>query len=166
MRLGWLAVPLLMAGPACDPVRTYQEAAHSLRFTLDRVEPRLQVAFPLDRSRLTFDLMLGVDNPSTVPFHVQSFQGDLRLESGGAVHPLGRLELVRELELPAQGQAQLAVQLAFTYQDLKEHWGPIQDALHGKIPGAWKLEGALRGQAYGLPVKLPVTARREFAVRP
>jgi len=166
MRLAWVAVPLLMAAPACDSVRTYQEAARSLRFTLDRVEPRLQVAFPLDRSRITFDLILGVDNPSTVPFHVQSFQGDLRLESGGALHPVGRLELVRELELPARGHAQLAVQLALTYQDLKDHWGPLQDALHGKVPGAWKLEGALRAQAYGLPVKLPVTARSDFGVRP
>ena len=45
MRPGWIALPLLIAVPACSPVRGYQDAARSLRFSLDRIEPSLQLAF-------------------------------------------------------------------------------------------------------------------------
>jgi hypothetical protein len=166
MRLGWIALPLLIAAPACSPVRNYQEAARSLRFSLDRVEPRLELAFPLERSQVAFDVTLGVDNPSTVPFHLTRFEGSLRLEADGAVQPVGQIRLARALDLPAGGRAQLEVALSFGYQDLAKAWPALQAALNGGRPGAWELEGALAGEVYGFAVQVPVHTRRSFGAEP
>ncbi|MDR3669374.1 MAG: hypothetical protein P4L36_00935 [Holophaga sp.] len=166
MRLGWVALPLLIAVPACSPVQKYQEAARSLRFSLDRVEPALELGFPLDRSRIRFEVTLGVENPSTVAFHLQGFEGAFRLETGGKLQPLGQVRLLRPMELPAGGRAQLAVALAFDYRDLAQSWPALQGALRGEGPGAWELEGVLRGDVYGFPVQLPVHARRSFGAEP
>ena len=166
MRLGWMALPLLIAVPACSPVRKYQEAARTLRFSLDRVEPNLELAFPLDRSRITFDVTIGVENPSDVTFHVRDFAGTFQLETGGELKPLGEVRLSRALELPAGGRAQMAVALSFGYKDLAERWPALQAALQGEGTGAWELDGNLRGDVYGLTVQLPVHTRRTFGAAP
>jgi hypothetical protein len=166
MRLGWVALPLLIAIPACSPVRKYQEAARTLRFSLDRVEPGLELAFPLERSRITFNVTLGVDNPSTVSFHLREFEGAFRLETDGALAPVGEVRLARALDLPAGGSAQLLVALSFSYKDLAERWSALQAVLRGDHPGAWQLDGVLRGDVYGFPVQVPVRARRSFGAAP
>lgn len=166
MRLGWLALPVLIAVPACSPVGRYQEAARSLRFTLDRVEPNLQLAFPLERSMLRFRVTLGVENPSTVPFHLFGFEGVFRLDMDGQRQSLGDVRLAQPLDLPAGGQQQMVVDLGFSYQDLAARWPSLQAALHGERPGAWELEGILRGQAYGVSVNLPVRTRQSFGTSP
>jgi len=166
MRLGWVALPVLLALPACSPVGRYQEAARSLRFTLDRVDPDIQLAFPLDRSMLRFQVTLGVENPSTVPFHLFGFEGVFRLDMDGDRKPLGDVRLVRPLDLPAGGQQQMVVDLGFSYKDLAGRWTALQSALHGERPGAWELEGTLRGEVYGISVNLPVRTRRSFGTSP
>ena len=166
MRLGWAAVPLLIAVPGCSPVRDYQAAARSLRVTLDRVEPNLQLALPLDQSRITLKLTLGVENPSSVAFHLRSFQGAVRLETADGAQPLGRLEMLRALDLPAGGKADLALALSFTYRDLADRWPTLQAAIQGQQAGAWVLEGTLRGDVHGIPVQLPVRTRRSFGGAP
>jgi len=166
MRLGWVALPLLAAIPACSPVQQYQEAAQSLRYSLDRVEPSLELAFPLDRSRIVFNVTIGVENPSTVPFHLRGFEGTFRLETDGALRPLGEVRMPQALELPAGGSAQLVLALSFGYKDVAERWPAIQAAIHGDRPGVWQLDGVLRGEAYGFPVRLPVRTRRSFGTSP
>ena len=162
MRAGRLALPLLIALPACSPVRDYQEAARSLAFTLDRVEPRLQLAFPLDRSRLALEITLGVHNPSTVPFHIQSFQGELRLDSGSGAQVLGQVGLAKAFDLPAGGDAQLAITAEFAYRDLERCWPGVLAAVRGGAPGSWELEGSLGAAVHGIPVRLPVRTRQAF----
>jgi len=166
MRSGLLALPLLIASPACSPARDYQEAARSLRFSLERVEPSLRLALPLEQSSVILHLILGVENPSTIPFHLTGFDGAFRLDTGGQVQPLGRMELERALDLPAGGNASLAVALTFTYQDLAGRWPDLQAALRAERPGAWELEGTLRGTVHGFPVSLPVRTRRPFGAAP
>ena len=166
MRLGWLALPLVLASASCAPVRNFQEAARTLRFTLDRVEPRLQLAFPLESSRVAFRIVLGVDNPSEVTFRIRGFAGNLALNTGVEVHPMGHLDLVQPLELPPGGKASLAVELAFSYGDLRDHWGALQGALRGSATGSWTLQGSLGLEAYGLPIQLPIRATRSFGAAP
>jgi hypothetical protein len=166
MRLGWVALPVLLAMTACSPVGRYQEAARSLRFTLDRVEPDIQLAFPLDRSVLNFQVTLVVENPSTVAFHVYGFEGVFRLDMDGKNHPLGEVRMAQPLDLPAGGRERMAVDLAFGYRDLASRWPAIQAALHGERPGSWELEGTLHGEIYGIPVNLPVRTRRSFGAAP
>ena len=162
MRLGWVALPLLIALPACSPVQRYQAAARSLSFTLDRVEPHFQLGFPLERSRVTFELTLAVENPSSVPFHLRGFTGAFRLEQDGRPEPLGQVEMVRPMDLPAGGKADLTVALSFGYQDLADRWPTLLRALQGGQAGAWELEGTLRAAVHGFPVQLPVKVHRSF----
>ena len=162
MRLGWLAVPWLIAAPACNPVAEYQAAARSLRCTLVRVEPSLQLALPLEQSRVRFRITLQVVNPSSLPFHLQGFEGAFRLESDGQMRPLGQLAMVRPLDLPANGQADLEVELVCTCQDLADRWPDLLSAVRGQHPGAWSVEGTLRGTVHGFPVRLPVRTRHRF----
>ena len=159
MGRAWRALPILACAIACSPIKDYQEAARALTFHLDRVEPRLQLALPLERSQIAFRVTLGVTNPSTVPFHVVGFEGRLGLEAGGAQRAIGRIELAQPLELPAGGQGRLEAELAFTYQDLKDNWPALEAAMSG-APGRWHLEGTLRATAYGLPLQLPVRTSR------
>jgi len=155
----WRALPILACAIACSPIKDYTEAARALTFQLQRVEPRLHMALPLERSQVGFRVTLGVTNPSPVPFHVLGFTGQLRLEAGGAQRPIGRIELAQPLELPAGGQGRLEADLAFTYQDLKDNWPALVAAMCG-APGRWHLEGTLRATAYGFPVQLPVRTSR------
>jgi len=166
MRLGWVALPMLLATTACSPVQRYQEAARGLRFTLDRVRPELQLAFPLERSRIDLEVTLGVTNPSAVAFHLRGFEGLLSLQAEDGFKPLGQVRLARALDLPAGGSAELVVNLGFTYQDLAGNWPLLQAQLRGERPGAWELEGTLRGEAYGIPITVPVHTRRSFGAIP
>jgi hypothetical protein len=166
MRLGWAALPLLAAVTACSPARKYQEAARSLRFTLEQVEPDLQLAFPLVRSRIGFNLTVGVQNPSTVAFHLRTFEGTFRLELGYQHHTLGQVTLLSPLDLPAGGEAKLKVNLAFSYRDLAGLWPDLEATLDRNRPGAWELDGTLRGEVYGFPVTVPVRTRRTFGAAP
>jgi hypothetical protein len=58
------------------------------------------------------------------------------------------------------------VALAFDYKDLAQSWPALQTALRGDGPGAWELEGVLRGNVHGFQVQLPVRTRRTFGARP
>lgn len=165
MRPARLALPILVLATACAPVRDYREAARGLRFHLDRVEPRVHLALPLDRSRMAFRVVVGVDNPSGVPFHVTAFTGDLRLETRGAVHAIGRMDLARPIDLPPQGAGSMEVEVSFSYGDLRDNWVAIQAAAQGGS-GVWLLEGALKAETHGFPIQLPVRSRRAFGGAP
>lgn len=161
MRTGRLAFPILVFATACSPLRDYQEAARSLRFHLDRVEPGLRLSLPVDRSHVAFRLILGVENPSTVAFHVLAFSGELRLEAAGAPRPIGRIELATPLDLPPGGSAKLDAELTFSYGELRDNWVALQSIAKG-APGAWHLEGTLKAETHGFNLQLPVRASRSF----
>jgi len=155
----WRAVPVLAVLAACSPVQEYQEAARSLRFRLVRLEPELRMALPLDRSRIAFRIVLEVENPSRVPFHVLGFGGDLALTWRGERRGLGRLELARPLDLPAGGTARMETELSFTYQELRDNWTAIQAVASGSA-AEWHIEGQLRAEAFGFPIRVPVRTTR------
>ncbi|BDU71202.1 NDR1/HIN1-like protein [Mesoterricola silvestris] len=165
MRATRLALPALVLATACTPVRDYQEAARGLRFHLDRVEPSVHLALPLDRSRMAFRVVVGVDNPSTVPFHVLGFTGDLKLESRGATHAIGRMDLARPLDIPPQGSGRMEVEVSFSYGDLRDNWVAIQAAAQGGS-GAWRLDGVLKADAFSFAIQLPVKSRKAFGGAP
>ena len=163
MRPGWAALPVLAvlaSGLACSPVGNLQTAARSLRFTVDRVEPSLELAFPLDRSRLAVRISCTVENPSSTAFHLKGFDGVLRLEAPDGTFSLGQVGLVQPMDLLPQGRASLAVAVAFAYQDLQAHWPALQAALAGGAQSAWSLEGPLRLEAYGVTWSVPVKTRQ------
>lgn len=159
----WLALPsllLLVGCPALDPAQAYRDAARRLAFSLDRVEPTLRVAFPLERSRVGFRLTLGVDNPSDLHLKARSLGGELLLEHGGQVQRVGNVAFTQGLDLPARGRASLPVELSFTYEELKGAWGPLQKVLRSPHGAVWRLEGQAGLDVLGIPVTVPLRARK------
>ncbi|MCE1229092.1 MAG: hypothetical protein LWX11_06360 [Firmicutes bacterium] len=155
-------VPVLVLLVGCDainPARIYQEAARNLRFSLDRVEPSIQLAFPLEDSRLGLRLVMGVDNPTGLHFKALGLAGQLNLDEGARSHGLGQVAFTQGLDLAPNGRSQLPVDVTFTYRQLSQSWAPVRSAIQsGK--GTWRLEGQAQLQAMGVPFTVPVKVVR------
>ena len=159
----WLVlVPVvLLAGcDALNPALQYQEAARQLRFSLDRVEPHLDLAFPLDRSRLRLRLDLGVDNPTEVRLQTRRVSGDLRLQAQGGDHPLGTVAFPEGMDLAPKGRSTLKAELSFGYGDLRTAWGPLSGAVLRHEPATWALAGQARFEIMGIEFGVPFQTRR------
>jgi LEA14-like dessication related protein len=162
MRRIWLAAPALFLLTGCaqfNPALMYQEAARQLRFSLDRVEPSIQLAFPLEDSRVGIRLRIAVDNPSQVHFRARGLSGQLKLEEGTAVHSIGQVAFSQGIDLPPGARSQMPVDLSFSYRDLKQAWGPLGSVIRGH-QGTWNLEGQLQLEAFGIPFTLPLRASK------
>ena len=162
MRRVWFAAPLmlLMGCDALNPALQMQAAARQLRFTLDRVEPHLDLAFPLDRSRLRIGLELGVDNPTDVRLQTQRVSGDLHLLAQGTDHALGTVAFPEGMDLAPKGRSTLKAELSFGYGDLKTAWGPLSGAVLRHEPATWTLAGEARFQVLGIGFGVPFQTRR------
>lgn len=158
MRWGWMAIPALLATTGCaelNPARIYQDAARQLRFSLDRVEPSLQLAFPLEDSRIGIRLVVGVENPTSVRFKVTGLAARIYLDEPAQSHSIGQVAFSRGIELVPNGRSQMPVDLGFTYRELNQGWGPINAAIRSK-KGTWRVEGNLQAEAFGFPITLPI----------
>lgn len=159
MRPAWFAVPALMLLCGCegfDPAALYREAAQKLRFTLDRVEPSLELAFPLEQSRLRLRLTLGVDNPSDIRMRARSIGGRVFLDEGGASRVIGNLGFDRGVDVPARGRVPIVVDLSIAYGELKGALNSLRSVVLEKRPGTWRLEGQMQLDVLGIPVSVPL----------
>jgi LEA14-like dessication related protein len=156
-----MAAPLvlLMGCDALNPALQYQAAARQLAFSLDRVEPRLELAFPLDRSRLHLQLDLGVNNPSDVRLTTRRVTGDLHLLAQDADHRLGSVAFPEGVDLAPKGRSTLKAELTFSYGDLKEAWGPLSAAVLRHQPATWTLAGEAQFQILGISFSVPFQTR-------
>lgn len=161
MRKLW-AVPLfLMLGcEALNPVVALQAAAKKLDFRLERVEPHLELAFPLENSSLHLVLVLSVDNPSDTRVRALGLGGDLGLEVGGAAHGLGKVAFPTGFDLQPRTRGTVQADLRFSYRELKEAWGPLRKAVLEKQPATWRLTGDARIDAFGIPFTVPIRASK------
>lgn len=159
MRPAWFAVPALMLLCGCeglDPTVLYREAAQKLRFTLDRVEPSLDLAFPLEQSRLRLRLTLGVDNPSDIRLRSRSIGGRIFLDEAGTSRVIGNLSFDRGVDLPARGRVPIVVDLSIAYGDLQGAFNSLRSVvLQGKA-GTWRLEGQMQVDVLGITVSVPL----------
>jgi hypothetical protein len=163
MRKTWILVSVALITTACvqlNPVEMYRAAARQLNFSLDSVEPRLELTFPLDQSRVVLRLKVGVDNPSKVHFKLRGFTGRILLEEGQATHSIGGLGLPQGLDLPATQRASIPVDLSFTYRDLKDIWGPLSSTVKSRRAATWRMEGEAQLDAMGFTFNIPVRASK------
>jgi hypothetical protein len=163
MRRLWAlpALVLLVGCEAINPALRYEEAARQLRFTLDRVEPRLELAFPLEQSRLRIRLDVGVDNPSDQRLRTRRVAGDLRLTAQGGDHALGNVSFPEGADLAPKGRSVLKVEVALGYSDLKEAWGPLSGAILRHEPATWNLAGEARFEVLGIEFGVPFRTRKD-----
>ena len=151
-----VAVLLFSTGcEAINPALRYEEAARQLRFTLDRVEPRLELAFPLEQSRLILRLEVGVDNPSDQRLRTRRVNGDLKLAAQGAEYALGSVGFPEGADILPKGRSVLKVDVALGYGDLKTAWGPLSGAVMRHEPATWRLDGQARFELMGIEFGVP-----------
>jgi hypothetical protein len=151
---------LLVGCEALNPALRYEEAARGLRFSLDRVEPQVELAFPLEQSRLRLRLDVGVVNPSDQRLRTRRVSGDLRLSAQGAEHALGSVSFPEGADIAPKGRSVLKVDVAFGYADLKSAWGPLSGAVLRREPATWSLAGQARFEVLGIEFGVPFRASK------
>jgi hypothetical protein len=161
LRLLPLAGLLLLSGcKALDPAALYREAARNLRFTLERVTPKVDLAFPLERSRIRIGLDLGIET-SSVGLVSRALGGKLHLEQEGSSRPLGVLSFPKGLDLGAHSKRTSTAELALTYAEIKELWEPLMRVIQKKQGGTFRLDGEAELDVLGIPVKVPLRASKK-----
>jgi LEA14-like dessication related protein len=160
--LGLAVLGFLSLGcAAINPALRYQEAARQLRFTLDRVEPRVELTFPLEQSRLIIQVDVGVDNPTDQRLRTRRVVGDLKLNAQGGEHALGSVSFPEGADIAPKGRSVLKVEVALGYGDLRSAWGPLAGALQRHEPATWSLAGEARFEMLGIEFGVPFSTRRE-----
>jgi hypothetical protein len=163
MRRLWV-LPVLLLAVGCEainPALRYEEAARQLRFTLDRVDPQVELAFPLEQSRLRLRLEVGVDNPSDQRLRTRRVVGDLRLNAQGADHALGSVSFPEGADIVPKGRSVLKVEVALGYADVRSAWGPLSGAVLRHEPATWSLSGEARFEVLGIEFGVPFRTRKD-----
>jgi hypothetical protein len=156
------AALLALAG-CTDPAATYREAARQLTFSLDQVAPSVQLAYPLEQSRLGLRLTLGAENPTAVRFRARSITGAISLDSDGASHSIGQLSFSKGVDLKPASLTPVVVDLLFTYEDLRSSWVALRSVGSGNRPGTWHLDGQVGLEALGLPFTVPLKVQKHVS---
>jgi Late embryogenesis abundant protein len=164
-RLALLVITGLAVGAlgcsTLNPALRYEEAARQLRFSLDRVEPKLELAFPLEQSRLRLRLDVGVDNPTDQRLRTRKVSGDLRLKLRDEEHALGTVAFPEGADIAAKGRTTLKVDVVFSQKDLQAAWSPLSRAVLRHDPATWTIAGEARFEILGIEFGVPFRARRE-----
>ena len=155
------ALVLMVGCDALNPALRYQEVARQLRFTLDRVDAKIDLAFPPERSRLRLLIDVGVDNPSDQRLHTRRVAGDLRLKAQGGDYSLGSVSFPEGAEIAPKGRSAIKVEVALGYNDLKTAWGPLSGAVMRHEPATWSLAGEARFEALGIEFGVPFHTQKE-----
>jgi len=156
-----LASLLLMCGCGIvDPVAAYRAAAQQLHFSLERVEPKVELAFPLDQSRIRFRFILGVKNDSDLRLHARGLNCKLSLNSAGQISTIGDVGLPGGFDVAAKSKATVPLELALTYRDLQAAWRPILDVVQQHKPATWKLDGTAHLEALGIGFDVPIRSTK------
>lgn len=163
MRRGlFILLPALICSLGCDVINpgvALRAAARQLSFSIERVEPSLHIAFPLEDSRLKLRIIVAVDNPTDVHFKATRMAGRISLTQEGAQLPIGHVNMGQGLDLPQNKRSTMPVDLSFSYGDLKENWPAINAAAKGQR-GSWRLDGEMELTALGIPINLPIRASK------
>lgn len=146
---------------AVNPALRYEAAARQLRFTLDRVEPQVELAFPFESSRLRLRLEVGVDNPTEQRLRTRRVTGNLRLSAQGGDHAIGTVSFPEGADLAPTSRSTLKVDVILGYGDLRAVWGPLSGAVQRHEPATWSLVGEARFEVLGIEFGVPFRARRD-----
>lgn len=147
---------LTLAGcAALDPAVALRAAAKELSFSLEKVSPRVELAFPLDQSRLVLDLDLGVQNNSGQRFRTRAVGGALNLATGGTNHGLGTVAFPEGMDIAARSRGDLHAQVGLSYGQVREAWSAIRSSVVDHQPATWSLDGTAHVDVLGIDVAVP-----------
>lgn len=143
-----------------DPVAAYRAAAQQLHFSLERVEPKVELAFPLEQSRIRLRFDLGVKNDSNLRLHARGLNCRLSLDSMDQINAIGDVGLPGGFDVAANGKATVPLELALTYRDLQAVWRPIMDVVQKHKAATWKLDGTANLEALGIGFDVPIRSTK------
>lgn len=161
MRCAALAVPALALLTGCaglDPAAAYREAARGLRFSLEAVHPRLDLALPLERSALVLAVDLGVENPSKIRLAARALAGTIHLDAAEGAFPLGLLQFPAGVDLGPASRRTVRAELRLPYAELRRAWTSLEAVALRKAAGRWRLEGRATLEVLGMPFEVPLKA--------
>ncbi len=138
-----------------DPVAAYRAAADKLHFSLERVEPKVELAFPLEQSRIRFRFDMGVGNDSDLRLHARGLIGKLSLDSENQSRFIGDVGLPTGFDVGAKSKATVPLELVLTYRDLQAIWRPLTDVVQHRQAAKWKLDGTANLEAMGVGFQVP-----------
>lgn len=159
MRRAWLTAPVLLALTGCaslDPAAALRAAARNLNFHLEAVRPRLDIAFPLERSALVIAVDLGVENGSNLRLAARSLGGNIQLDSAGSSFPLGKLHFPAGVTLDPTSRRTVRAELRLPYGEVRNAWKVLESVALKGGAGTWKLDGAATLDILGVPLQLPL----------
>jgi hypothetical protein len=161
LRLLPVAALLALSGcKALDPVALYRAAAQQLHFSLDKVDPKVELAFPLDRSKIRLNLNLGVENRSSLRLASRVLGGKLHLDQDGVSRAIGFVSFPKGIDLAPSAKSSTGAEIALSYADLKELWEPLMAVVQRKKGGTFRLDGEAQLEVMGFPVKVPLRASK------
>lgn len=160
----WLAAPalLLLAGCKLDPAASYRKAAQQMTFTLEQVDPKFQLASPLEQSKLLVHLTVKADNPSDVRFKARNIHGEISLDVDGTNHFLGYLDCDSGVDILPASQTPVSADLTFNYQDLRNSGMAIRSLVAGTRSGTWHLDGKMGVDVLGIPLTVPLKIKKRI----
>lgn len=150
------SLPLMCGCGMVDPVEAYRAAAKQLHFSLERVEPKVEMAFPMDQSRIRFRFIVGVRNDSDLRLRARGLSCKLSLNSGDQISTIGDVGLPMGFDVAAKNRASIPLELALTYRDLQAVWRPIVDVVQQHKSAIWKLDGTANLEALGIGFDVPI----------
>jgi hypothetical protein len=156
-----VAALLTLSGcKALDPVALYRAATQQLHFSLEKVDPKLELAFPLDRSKIRLNLNLGVENRSSLRLASRVLGGKLHLDQDGVSRAIGFVSFPQGVDLAPSAKSSTGAEIALTYADLKDLWEPLMAVVKKKKGGTFRLDGEAQLDVMGFPVKVPLRASK------
>ena len=150
-----VALLALTGCAAFDPALALRAAAQQLHFSLDKVSPRVELAFPLDQSRLVLDLDLGVQNDSGQRFRTRAVGGALNLATSGTSHGLGTVAFPEGMDIAPQSRGTLHAQVGLSHGQVREAWSAIRSSVVDHQPATWSLDGTAHVAVLGIDVAVP-----------
>jgi hypothetical protein len=141
-------------------LKPYEEALRQVHFELAGVSPSIELAFPLDRSKVNLDVRILLDNGSDVPLVADQLAGTLRLQHGGEPVKVGDLSFPGAIQAKAKAKSETNLQVSLGVKDLGPAWTLLRDAFTKGGDLRWELEGSGRVKVYGIFVNTPFRVGR------
>ncbi len=156
-----LPVLALVGTSGCKAlVKPYEEALRQVHFELAGVSPSIELAFPLDRSKINLDVRILLDNGSDVPLVADQLIGTLWVQHGGEPVKVGDLSFPGSIQAKAKGRSETTLQVSLGVKDLGPSWTLLRDAYQKGGDLRWELKGSGRIKVYGIFVNTPFRVGR------
>lgn len=108
-------------------------------YSIQRVTPRVAMAFPLSNSSIDFDFTIAVDNPNSVALNLDQIDFDLYVNNNMVVRGVSN----EQVRVPANGFGQVQLTTRVDYDSIRTLFREIADIVQGESANY-----ELRGKAY------------------